>query len=346
MKKYFVIVVLAGICWSCKKNNPSGEPPPASGYVKVTVAATETGFIYLDGSYTGIRSPNTIEVPKGNHVIGVALQSSFQYLKKEVNLTANATVNLTAADKPAPKVWKALWIGLHETTGSAATGDCSTRFSKADLDAGFDFYKWSISQHFEKYSYGTMQWETERRDISVPVRLKKGSNTWFTVEPDSITKLLPDIRPGAYDCIFVFWRESEGNCSFTSNYFGLAWTNPMNETIKTGFVTIKFNAGTNINDRINYYKTTDPGVWLHEWLHTTGEYFYQAKGKKMPQKAGDGLVVHAAELYGYNFPWMNWYLDFISGRVPGLQTGSGYLGIGPETFLKCTVRETAVNNCP
>lgn len=318
----------------------------ASGRVKVAVTAPEAGFIYIDGIYAGIRAPGTIEAPKGSHVIGVALQGSFQYLKKTIDLTANTSLNFTAADKPAPKVWKALWIGLHETTGNSPTGECSTRFSKTDLDAGFEFFSWSLANHFEKYAYGTMRWETERKDITVPVRLKKSSNAWFTVEADTISRLLPDVRPGDYDCIFVFWRESEGSCSFASGYFGLAWTHPMNEAIKTGFVTVKFNAGTNINDRINGYKANDPGVWLHEWLHTVGERFYQDKGKKMPQKAGDGLVVHAAEMYGYNFPWMNWYLDFIAGRVPGLQAGSGYLGIGPETFLQCTVRETAVNSCP
>lgn len=61
-----------------------------------------------------------------------------------------STIEFSAADKPAPKVWKALWVGLHETKGTTASGDCSTRFSTTELDAVYDFFQWSLKEHFEK----------------------------------------------------------------------------------------------------------------------------------------------------------------------------------------------------
>jgi len=244
-----------------------------------------------------------------------------------------------------PKIWKALWIGLEETKGNSNTGACSTHFSSSALDAGYNFFQWSIANHFEKFSYGTMKWDIERKDITNSVILKKSSASWFTIEPDSIIKILPEIKPGIYDCVFVFWRESEEACSFKSNYFGLAWTNPMAENIKTGFVTVKFDAGESLENKINYLKENDPGVWLHEWLHTVGENFYQSRGFILPPKASDGLVVHSAELFGYNFPWMNWYQDFISGRVPNSSGEPKYLGIGPEALLNCTIHEVAAGQC-
>lgn len=346
MKKIlWIIIFIKGLLFcSCKKTE---TPSVTSNYstVNVRVTTAETGYIYLDGLYTGFQTPYTINVTKGKHIIGVAQKSSFQYLRKEFVFSSDTEVNLTNTDRPDPKIWKALWIGLYETKGNSGTGDCSTHFTRSDLDQGYDFFRWSITNHFEKYSYGTMKWDIERKDIQVPVQLKKSNESWFTVEPDVIAKLSAVIQPGAYDCVFVFWRESEGACSFKSNYFGLAWTNPMAETIKTGYVTVKLEPGANLSDKINYYKNNDPGVWIHEWLHTTGENFYQNQGKKMPQKAKDGLAVHAAEMYDYKFPWMNWYLDFMSGRVPDFSGEPKYAGIGPETFLNCTVRETASGSC-
>lgn len=337
---YYLIICFGLTIAACKKNK---QPPPAlaANSITITTPSNEPGFVYVDGKYTGMKTTGRVDVPAGRHVIGVALQSSWIYLRKEVEVTANATVNLTLADKPAPKTWKALWVGLNET--KSPTGECSTHFTQAELDAGYNFFQWSLKEHFEKYSYNTMKWEVERKDIVTPVTLAKNTSFGFTVETSAITGLLPEIQPGAYDCVFVFWREREGSCSFQSNYFALASTNPMAESVKTGFITVKFDAGTSIADKINSYKANDPGVWVHEWLHTVGENFYQQKGLSLPEKAG-GFSVHAAEMYQYSFPWMNWYLEFLSGRVPNPSGTPRYLGIGPEGLLKCTVRETALNS--
>jgi hypothetical protein len=311
----------------------------------LNVAAPETGFVYLDGRYTGKKTPSQLLVEPGNHVIGVALQSSKKYLRREIFVDKNGEVILSYEDQPQPRVWKALWVGIQEATGISTTGHCITHFSVDELDAGYAFFNWSIENHFEKYSYGTMKWEVERKDIVQPVELYRTSDTWFTLEPSTITALLPDVTPGNYDAIFVFWREKDGICSFQSSYFGLAWTDPLNEPIKTGYITVKFDAGSSINDRIEYYKRNDPGIWIHEWLHTVGENYFQQKGELLPSKGPDGLVVHAAEKYGYTYPWMSWYADFMAGRVKDGSSGLIYLGIGPEALLKCSLRETVNGDC-
>ncbi|MCG8581980.1 MAG: PEGA domain-containing protein [Bacteroidales bacterium] len=308
----------------------------------VRIDAVEKGFIYLDGQYTGYSTPADMKVSPGEHVIGVATNESKQYLRKVVTVDQSAEINLSLNDKPEPKVWKALWLGIHEVTGSSVNGRCQSSFSKEELDAGFNFFQWSIRNQFEPFSYNTTKWEVERKDISTPIELHKAGNTWFTLEPESITALLPEVQPGNYDAVFVFWRESDGDCSFKSSYFGLAWTDPMNDPIKTGYVTIKFDAGDDINNNINWYKENDPGVWVHEWLHTVGENYFQDCGVQMPEKGGDGLVLHAAEKYNYTYPWMDWYADFMSGRVKNLVAPNTYCGIGPEAFLKYTVRESAL----
>lgn len=325
---------------SCRKSN--APPKQASAPNKIITPGNEPGYVYIDGKYSGYMTTSQVKLPTGRHTIGVALRDSWTYLRKEADITEGSAIEFTAADKPAPKTWKALYVGLYETQGPSALGDCSSHFTKEELDGGFEFLQWSLQEHFGKYAYGLMEWQLERKDITVPVKLKKSGEAWYTVEPAEITSRIPGIVPGAYDCVFVFWRESEGACSFKSNYFGLAWTNPMGEPIKTGFVTVKFDAGAGLAGRIADYKAKDPGIWIHEWLHTTGERFYPDKGIAMPQPAG-GFTVHAAENYGYTFPWMTWYQDIFAGKVPNTATGQGYLGIGPEAFLRCTVRETALD---
>ncbi|MBK3516189.1 PEGA domain-containing protein [Carboxylicivirga marina] len=309
----------------------------------VKISAEEQGHVYLDGQYTGYTTPTELKVSKGEHVISVTAETSKRYMRQEVTINEDTEVQLTMKDVPEPKVWKALWIGVQEVIGNSVDGQCSSSFSQEELDAGFEFFQWSIDKQFHPFSYNTTKWEVERKDITTPIELHKASNTWFTLEPESITELLPEVKPGNYDAVFVFWRESDGDCSFKSSYFGLAWTDPLNDPIKTGYITIKFDAGDDINKNINWYKENDPGVWVHEWLHTVGENYFQNCGERLPEKGGDGLVLHAAEKYKYTYPWMDWYADFMSGRVKDLGSGNTYCGIGPEAFLKYTVRESALN---
>jgi len=334
---FLLFSALFSLLAACENGSTNSNSLPV-----IKVSSAEAAYIYLDGQYTGYKTPAEITVTKGVHVIGVAMEETATYLRKELEVTEDMDVALTASDKPEPKVWKALWVGVHEVTGNSSTGRCSSRFSKEELDAGYDFFQWSIDNQFHPMSYNTMKWEVERKDITAPIELKKASNTWYTLEPESITELLPEVKPGNYDAVFVFWRESEGDCSFQSSYFGLAWTDPLNDPIKTGYITIKFNAGDDLNENINWYKENDPGVWVHEWLHTVGETYYQDRGERLPEKGGDGLVLHAAEKYHYTYPWMDWYADFMSGRVKDLGSANTYCGIGPEALLQKSLRESAI----
>jgi hypothetical protein len=338
MKPIYLLVIILTMFTACD----GSEKTKHDTLLTISVNASEAGAIYLDGQYTGYTTPADIRVSEGTYVIGVATQSSSSYFRKELTVTEDTDLLLTVADKPEPKVWKALWVGIHEVTGVSVTGECSSQFSKEELDAGYDFFMWSIDNHFEPFSFNTTKWEVERIDINTPIQLHRASNTWFTLEPGSITEVIPEVEAGNYDAVFVFWREKDGSCSFKSSYFGLAWTDPLNDPIKTGYITIKFDAGNNIHDNINWYKENDPGVWVHEWLHTVGENYFQDRGERMPDKGGDGLVLHAAEMYHYTYPWMDWYRDFMSGQVKQLGSGQRYCGIGPEALLQKSLRESAM----
>lgn len=275
-----------------------------------------------------------------------------KYLRKTVDVKAgNNSLNFTLSDAPTPKVWKALWIGVPTVTGTLNGSQQSATFTAAELDSCYSFFTYSINNFFQPYSYQTTKWEITRQDAAAPIQLYINGSGDYVIEDTTIVRLFPGIVPGNYDCVFVCWKQQDGNTNFGSvgtNYFGLTETNPLAYSFKTGYVQVRFTQAPypNLSDKIHNYENTDPGVWIHEWLHSVAENFYQSKGLQLPLASlGGGLVVHAAQSYGYSFPWMTWYLDLMSGRVLSTN-GITYLGIGPEAFLKCTVRETAVDsNC-
>jgi hypothetical protein len=340
------VLLMSLLAVRCNKKDATSKPN-SNPAISITTPLDEPAYIYVDGKYTGASYPEkkSITVTKGHHTIGLALKNSNRYLLKNADVEADISLAFTSADQPVAKVWKALWIGVQTVTGSLNNAPQQSTFTTDELNACFDYFQWSINNLFIPYSYGTMNWQVTRQDIATALPLSNNNDgLGYVLNDATVRNAVAGITPGNYDCVFVCWKQKSGSVDFGGNYFGLAGTDPISTSFKTGYVQVKFTQdpyGT-LSDKINNYKNNDPGVWIHEWLHTVGEHFYQNKGYNLPLASlGGGFSVHAAESYGYTAPWMNWYKDFVSGRVPSVG-GASYLGIGPEALLKCTVRETAV----
>ncbi|MFT4929600.1 MAG: hypothetical protein ACI8WB_005735 [Phenylobacterium sp.] len=312
----------------------------------VLLTSESTASIYVDGQYTGQKTPAMLNLSNDKHIVGVGLDQERVYYRKEITTTDQPShVHLTAKDQPTPATWKALFVGVPHAFGKSGGKTCSTHFDKQDLDKAFEFFKFNMRAHIEPYSYGTVQWEIERRDLSVPVELSYNpENQWYTLEAEQGLAELDNVNPGKYDTVFYFWREEQADCSFKSGYFGLAWLDPTaDESRQTGYVTVKFNPGTiGVGKTLAKYKNNDPGVWTHEWLHVVIEQFYPNRDVKVPLPPKDKLILHAAEAYGYQYPWLDWYKDLISGQVP---FGKTFTGIGPEALLACTIVDAAKGKC-
>jgi hypothetical protein len=313
----------------------------------VAITAWSEGSIYLNGIYTGKKTPNMLSLSTGEHTVSIGLEKEKIYLKKKITISSSAPVNLnfTMQDKQAPSLWKALFVGVPTVYGESSTGQCSSHFSKQDLDDAYQFFQMNMQEHIEPFSYGSIKWQIERRDLTKPVELTYHTdNNWYVLEAEQGLAELDNVKPGEYDSVFLFWREEDKDCSFKSSYFGLAWLEPTSDkTRQTGYVTVKFNPGDiGVKAKIQEYLNDDPGVWTHEWLHVVIEKFYPNLNIKVPLPPKDKLILHAATTYGYKYPWLAWYKDLISGQVP---LGKGYSGIGPEAFYSCTVRKHALQQC-
>lgn len=320
----------------------------------VLVTTKTPASIFVDGQYTGKQTPSMLTLKPGEHMIGAGFEQQRVYYRRQINLNEvnkkPLSVALTVKDKPNPTTWKALFVGVPSTTDKAANGlsekaQCTTHFSKQNLDDAFEFFKFNLKSHIEPFSYNTVKWDIERQDLRQPAQLSYNpKNKWYTLEPEQGLAHLDNVKAGDYDTIFYFWREEQDDCSFKSGYFGLAWLTPTaQETRQTGYVTVKFNPGTiGTKATLENYKNKDPGVWTHEWLHVVIEQFYPNRKVKVPIAPKDKLILHSAVAYGYKYPWIQWYKDLISGQVP---LGQTFTGIGPDALLDCTIRGAFAKKC-
>jgi hypothetical protein len=271
-------------------------------------------------------------VPNGTHTFAAGLHSAGQYLKKEAEITTSTSVDLSINDLVQPKTWKALFIGVNQVTN----GSCVTSYSTSELDQAYSFFQWSFEQHVEPWSFNTMNWEFTRRDIDNQV-VKLSSDNLIT--PEVLQSYMSDIQVGEYDLVLTFFRGEQSDCSI-ANFIGIAWYDVTALYCNSSYYTIRYY--DDIEGMIAYSMENDPGVFIHEWLHTVAEIFYPERGVQVPSFRGQ--VVHAAENYSYTYPWMDWYKDIIRGQVE--ERRGGYSGIGPEAFLECSVSESALGQCP
>jgi len=318
----------------CSNDGGTEEEDSQEAGISLHISAPELeSAIYLDGVYTGKTTPNSLLLESGDYVIGIGLKNSRNYLRRTIKIEENdiqIKAELNQDDLQNPKKWKALFIGINDV--ETLDGGCSNHYTSEELDLAFDYFKWSFEEKVEDYSYNTMDWEFTRRDISDQV-ITLSDKKYLT--PSMMESHLTDVKKGDFDLIVTFFKASDQNC-FDAGFMGLAWYNVTELDCNASYYMVRYHE--DIENRIANAKQNDGGVFIHEWLHTVAERFYPNRGIAVPQL--DGQVVHAAEKYGYEHPWMEWYEDIITGQV---KDGYKYVGIGPDAWLDCTVREGALS---
>ncbi|MBS2210681.1 PEGA domain-containing protein [Carboxylicivirga mesophila] len=339
-KKWLVGMLALLLMNACKTDNDFNETIDARlkgrpvQKATVFVSAPEDGAaIYLNGVYTGLNTPATINVEAGTHDIGVGIESAVQYLRRSIEITdvsSSVDLTLTEQDLVAPKTWRALFIGVKQVTN----GSCVTSYTTEQLDQAYNFFQWSFNDVVEPWSYNTMNWEFVRRDISDELVQLSSDNL---ITPSVLETYMPDINVGEYDLVVTFFRGEQAACSI-AGFIGIAWYDVTALYCHSSYYTIRYY--DDLEGMIQYSMENDPGVFIHEWLHTVAEMFYPGQGVRVPSFKGQ--VVHAAERYGYVHPWMDWYKDIIRGQV---EERDGFSGIGPDAFLKCSVSESALGQC-
>ena len=304
---------------------------------KVLIDAPFVGDLYLDGEYTGLQTPAEVDRWQGVRSVGVGGGEN-GYLRADLESGDECSLWVPNSALVAPRIWRARYINLKSVTATLDDGtECAASLDNADADRSYDAFLLGMQQHVEPFSHGTIEWEVERVDVEETLALPNHGWGISPVAP-TVEAYLQDVTPGDLDLVMVFYRSSGPGCVIPAPFFGADFgTSP--ESREAGFVVVKLQTEDSIDELWNYFEENDPGVWVHEWLHTVTESYYGSIGAPMPL-AGEGGMVHSSEMYGYEAPWMDWYADLMAGRV--LVDGEFY-GITPEILLECTFRERLTN---
>jgi hypothetical protein len=350
---------------SCEKDEEGKkEPEPELLAPNVNIVSPEDrSAIYIDGNYTGKDTPFEFDdLSTGYHTIGIGQYKSENYLEREVKIeklestdgkTPVFEVELTEDDLVQPRTWKVLFVGVSNVKGIDNSGDERTlTYTSEQLDMGFDFLKYSFQKYAEPFSYNTIHWEYDRKDIIVDtVQLNKDN----FITPDVIDPYLKKmgVKRGDYDFIMTWSRfqykpssEWEGPKDL-SHFNGIGWFNKTATYTRASYMLIRYYA--DIEAQLDKAKRQDPGMIVHEWLHTVAETFYSDFGVPLmdPNKGG-GSSLHALESYGYRWPWMTGYKELMRGQINEISRNNNlnpndeeYVGITPGDFIDHTVRDEA-----
>jgi hypothetical protein len=362
LRKYGLLVLIFGVMSlfaACgDDDNPvPDEPQEALPKLKIT-SPENNSAVYLDGRYTGKVTPVELEVSEGEHTIGVGQYSSETYLKREIKVEPSKepvmNVDLTEDDVQKAKTWKLLFVGVNSVCGLTNSGVKDTlSYTKEELDIACDYLQYSFQKYLEPYSYNTIKWEFERHDIENDVVLLNPQNLF---DPQRFEKYITEwgLKKGDYDLIVIFYRfEGEDENSDDDDlgtFNGMAWYEKTALSTRSSYLMIRYYK--NVQAWIDHMKANDPGMYVHEWLHTVCETFYPSYGTPVPDpNMGGGSVLHAIEAYGYRYPWMTGYRDLMRGQIreknsdnPKNPKHLPYVGMSPEDFLEHTVREAALEN--
>ena len=360
--KYGIVLILSvamSLFSSCGDGDNPGPDEPQEAVPKLKITSPENNSaVYLDGRYTGKVTPAELVVPQGDHVIGVGQHLSQNYLKKEIRVELSMDsvkyVDLSEDDVQKSKTWKLLFVGINSVTGLTNSGVKDTMtYTKAELDIAYDYLQYSFKKYLEPYSYNTIKWEYDRHDIDNEVVYLNAQNLY---DPQRFEKYVKEwgLKKGDYDLVVTFYR-FEGDDEKTTDddlgvFNGMAWYSKSSISIRSSYLMIRYYR--DVQAWFDHMKANDPGMFVHEWLHTVCETFYPGYGAPVPDPdMGGGSVLHAIEAYGYKYPWMTGYRDLMRGRIKEKSSNNAknpkhlpYVGMTPDDYLEHTVREAALED--
>lgn len=271
-----ILVYITSISYSCNSSEDNEHENISEPNLLVSTIE-EGASIYIDGVYTGKKTPAEFLVSKGEYTVGVGLNNTKRYLRKKIKVTSSTDVLVVSLDEndfQEPKTWKVLFVGVNKVT--TAGGNCVSEYTTEQLDLAYDFLKWSFEEKVEPYSYNTINWEFERRDITTDIVQLSSDNL---ITPNIFESQITDIQKGDYDLVATFFRGVQQDC-FIADFIGIAWFDVTELFSETSYYTIRYY--NDLEGAITYSKRNNPGMFIHEWLHTIAERFYPDRGWTMP----------------------------------------------------------------
>lgn len=225
--------------------------------------------------------------------------------------------------------WRVLLIikskGAVRTAGAA----CDYELPAAEVEAVRRAFAEYTPAIVKRLSRGRLAWAPEV--VVSPVRLSTVTplrdGTWVS-PADVAGELDQHVTPGSFDCVFVYWKDSDDRTG-ASLRGGFGWSIGPSAGAKGCGYTCVNHMATNLWTPES--ETTE--VFLHEWLHQV-EAFYQSKGVRLPR---GGL--HGNSNYGFEHEasgWKKWYEAFINAELK--EPDGAFVGLGEAAWKLGTIR--------
>jgi hypothetical protein len=238
-----------------------------------------------------------------------------------------------------PIVFRTLLIIKPSTNVTTGEKTIQSTMTPEDIAAVTRVYMEYAPKIVQTLTKGRVQWKPKVIVSMFPLTSLsyiKSSKSYWAGPKDVVKDIDEYVTPGTYDTFCIYYKPllNDGTRPLPVNSdWGLS---PRATTNHAGMSSVHWK-----NPKTLTYETASTEAFVHEWLHNL-EYFYQAKGVKLPKGGLQG-----AETNGYTSikgTWKKWYADFLNGKVK--DADGTYSGLGETAWAKGTLRDAALRLTP
>jgi hypothetical protein len=284
----------------------------------LTVEGTPDAELYLNDAFTGLRTPASLTLPRGDYTVGVGVGESTeaaytgQYFEERVTLGASP-LTVTPTSRPAltaPNHTRLAILPIRTTYHGDETPQNTGILSDGDIGVIASQTLATRDGLLEPFSYGLTTWDVQVLPTVEDVALHRSADSASSPDTDrflaeaGLTSLY-----GSYDSVIFFYSRftaagdgvANGPCCFWGGGQQIIF---MNQMTRGGWP----------DDFQNFYL-------LHEALHG---YESHNDGRLHFYDGADGL--HGAEEHGYHggdhgeADFLQWQRLFIRNQVSELRT--------------------------
>ncbi len=298
---------------SCTSNCPSTRglifdrtvtvTADAARKVRTTFTSAVPGDVYLNETFSGQRTPATLDLVPGTYTVGVGQDAPAAYRTQDVQVQAGrAEIAIDAAPVPTKK-WRMAILPVRTTHHVDDSPDNVGILTQEDIDKFAGQLRSTSTRRLLPYSYGLIEWEVTVLPTIEHVAAFRpdndGLDTWRLYRDAGINPT------EQFDTVGVLYSNYQANGQYVRQQHCCAGGGGREMNIPASWAR-----GGELN--------SENEGFLHEWLHSAESY------NEWLRYGGyngiDGL--HGAEEHAYynrdadlNGQWWTWYKVFIRSHI-------------------------------
>ncbi|MCD0174660.1 hypothetical protein IHN32_01660 [Deinococcus sp. 14RED07] len=298
---------------SCTSNCPSREglifdntvtvTADAARKVRTTFTSAVPGDVYLNETFTGQRTPATLDLVPGTYTVGVGQEAPAAYRTQDVQVQAGrAEIAIDGAPTPAKK-WRIAVLPIRTTYHGDETSDNTGILTQGEVETFYKQVASTYAQNIRPFSFGLIEWQVDYLPTWESTPLKRAADGGAGPNLAEFYKgtQLENIE-NEYDTVMVIYSNFTKDGARVKNNPCCAWGGGKALNIMSSFGIRGGNPDVPLD------------VLVHEWLHVLESYNRNKSGYNgFGGLHGGGKHGYYAENIGGN--WILWYKDYMRSQV-------------------------------